>query len=170
MRSFFAAWEAAFGGPFVNKNNRNTAAVRLLATQLPTARFILIRRDPLFIAQSLLEARETVQGDRAIGWGLAAGQSDSADDIADVADQVLRIEKLIEDQLATVDPARILEVGYHDLCVDPAGVVGRVAEWLGLAPQRLDTLEPFESTDRPRLNLEDFGRLQEEIAERFPRS
>ena len=35
MRSFFAAWGTAFSRPFLNKNNRNTAAVRLLADELP---------------------------------------------------------------------------------------------------------------------------------------
>jgi hypothetical protein len=167
MRSFFAAWASAFEGPFLNKNNRNTAAVALLAAELPTARFILIRRDPLFVAQSLVHARETVQGDRAIGWGLAAGESDRGDNLADVADQVFRIEVLIEAQFAAVDPTRVFAVDYGDLCADPGGVVTRVAEWLDLEPQRLDELEPFESTDRPRLTTAEFSRLEDEIRARF---
>ncbi len=168
MRSFFAAWGTAFNRPFLNKNNRNTAAVRLLAEELPTARFIVTRRDPLFVAQSLVEARETVQGDRSVGWGLAAEDSDPDDDLADVADQVFRIEAIIEAQLAAVDPTRVLEVRYSDLCIDPGGVVRRVANWLDLEPGRLDGLEPFESTDKVRLKLDEFGRLEGEIRKRFP--
>jgi len=167
MRSFFAAWGTAFSQPFLNKNNRNTAAVRLLADELPTARFIVTRRDPLFVAQSLVEARETVQGDRSVGWGLAAEESDHDDDLVDVADQVFRIEELIKSQLAAVDPARVFEVRYDDLCVDPGGVVRRIGEWLDLEPQELEGLEPFESTDQVRLKPEDFGRLEREIRKRF---
>jgi len=169
LRSFFAAWEAAFGRPFLNKNNRNTAAVRLLATALPTARFIIIRRDPLFVAQSLLEARQTVQGDPYAGWGLAANQEPNGTDrLADVADQVLRIDSMLEAQLAEIDPARVLEVGYTELCAEPAQVVGRVAVWLGMEAQQLEQLEPFVSTDRAQLSATEFGRLQEEIRMRFP--
>ena len=167
MRSFFAAWGTAFSQPFLNKNNRNTAAVRLLADELPTARFIVTRRNPLFVAQSLLEARETVQGDRSVGWGLAAEESDHDDDLVDVAEQVVRIEALIKAQLAAIDPARVFEVRYDDLCDDPGGVVRRVAKWLGLAPHRLDDLEPFESTDVVRLKPAEFGRLEREIGKRF---
>jgi hypothetical protein len=169
MRSFFAAWTTAFEGrPFLNKNNRNTAAMGILAAELPTARFILIRRHPLFVAQSLVEARETVQGDRAVGWGLAAGGPAVGDELADVTDQVQRIEALIERQLSGVDPARVFEVGYDELCDDPQGVVGRISEWLGLVPQRLEALEPFTSNDRPRLEPAEFHRLQVEIGRRFP--
>lgn len=168
MRSFFGAWAAAFEAPFLNKNNRNTAAMRLLAAELPTTRFILTRRDPLFVAQSLVEARETVQGDRAIGWGLAAGGPAVDDELADVADQVQRIEALIKDQLCGVEPARVLEVGYGELCDDPRGVVGRVADWLDLVPQRLEDLEPFTSNDRPQLKPAEFDHLRAEIRRRFP--
>jgi len=167
MRAFFVAWGAAFSQPFLNKNNRNTAAVRLLARELPTARFIVTRRDPLFVAQSLAEAREAVQGDRSVGWGLASEESNHDDDLVDIADQVSRIEALIEGQLAEVDPARVLEVRYADLCADPGGVVRRVAEWLELEPHRLEELEPFESTDKARLMPEEFGRLEREIRSRF---
>ncbi|NNL98038.1 MAG: sulfotransferase [Acidimicrobiia bacterium] len=167
MTSFFAAWGTAFPEPFLNKNNRNTAAIALLAEQLPGARFIVARREPLFVAQSLIEARETVQGDRSIGWGLAAGEEASDDSTADVAEQVARIEELIETQLAPVDSARVLEVAYGDLCYDPTGVVRQVGEWLALEPQRLEDLKPFQSTDEARLSPVEFERLQAEIRKRF---
>jgi len=167
MRSFFSAWGAAFEGPFLNKNNRNTAAVRLLAAQLPTARFIVTRRDPVFVAQSLLEAREAVQGDRAVGWGLAAEDSMAGDHLAEVADQVLRIESMLAAQLARVDSTRVLEVGYSEVCADPGGVVSRVADWLGLEPHALEQLSPFESTDERRLGIEEFAQLEDEIGRRL---
>ena len=109
-----------------------------------------------------------MQGDRSVGWGLAAEESDQDDDLIDVADQVFRIEALIEAQLAAIDPAKLLEVRYDDLCVDPAGVVQRVAGWLDLEPQRLEGLGPFESTDQIRMEPDEFGRLEGEIRRRFP--
>ena len=41
---------------FFNKNNRNLGCIGLLLTALPSARFVLVRRRPLYIAQSLLLA------------------------------------------------------------------------------------------------------------------
>ena len=120
------------------------------------------------MAQSLVEARESVQGDRSVGWGLAAEDSDHDDDLVDVAEQVFRIEALIEAQLAAIDPARVLEVRYDDLCIDPGGVLQRVADWLDLEPRRLEGLEPFKSTDQIRLKPDEFSRLEREIRRRFP--
>ncbi|MDH3605862.1 MAG: sulfotransferase [Acidimicrobiia bacterium] len=169
MRAFFAAWETAFEGPFLCKNNRNTAGIGVLATELPNAKFIVIRRDPLFVAQSLLEAREHVQGDRAVGWGLGASPHPSeGDHLAEVADQVFGIESLVQEAIAHLDPARVLELGYAELCADPTQIVARVAGWLDLAPKDLDELTPFVSTDQARLGGEEFARLGREIRTRFP--
>jgi len=169
MRAFFAAWGTAFDGPFLNKNNRNTAGMGVLATELPNAKFIVIRRDPLFVAQSLLEAREHVQGDRAVGWGLAARSHPSEGDyLAEVADQVFDIESMVEEAIAYLDPARVLEVGYAELCADPSQIVDRVAGWLDLTPKGLGELTPFVSTDQARLSGEEFARLGQEILTRFP--
>lgn len=168
MRSFFGAWETAFEAPFLNKNNRNTFAVSLLARQLPTSRFIVCRRDPVFTAQSLVEARENVQGDRSIGWGLAATAGlDGKDHLVAVAEQVSAIESTLEQQLASVPADRIFEVEYRKLCAEPASVVTAVADWIGLTTRDLDRLQPFRSADTIRLGPTDFARLTAEVSARL---
>ncbi|MBT8202261.1 MAG: sulfotransferase [Acidimicrobiia bacterium] len=168
MRRFFGAWELAMGRPFLNKNNRNTAAMGALAEHLPTARFVVIRRDPLFVAQSLVEARQVVQGDRRVGWGLGAeGVAGDDDYITDVADQVKRVEQTLDEQLARLPAGVTRQVTYAALCADPAGLVRDVAGWLGVVPADTAGLEPFAVADRPRLEPAEFDRLTEEIGRRF---
>lgn len=77
MKEFFDAWSTALPKPFLNKNNRNVGCAELLARLLPETRFVVVRRNPLLVAQSLVTARRQVQGDKTIGWGLfSRGQSD----------------------------------------------------------------------------------------------
>lgn len=168
MRRFFGAWEQAFGRPFLNKNNRNTAAMAAIAEHLPTVRFVVIRRDPLFVAQSLVEARQIVQGDRRIGWGLGAdGVAEDDDYIIDVADQVYRVEQTLDEQIARLPEGAVKQVSYAALCADPAGLVRDVAGWLGVLPADIDQLEPFTAADQQRLDPAEFDRLTNEIGRRF---
>ena len=59
-----------------------------------TSLFIVVKRDPFYVAQSLLKAREDVQGDRSIGWGAGADDgllSPAASPLEQVADQTRRL-------------------------------------------------------------------------------
>ena len=88
MRSSFSAGSQAFGKPFLNKNNRNTGCLDLLSKVLPQASFIVVRRNPLLVAQSLINAREQVQGDKSVGWGLHSHSSDITQDPLRYVDDV----------------------------------------------------------------------------------
>jgi hypothetical protein len=152
MRQFFDAWSVAFGKPFLNKNNRNTACLELLSRTLPTASFIVVRRDPLLVAQSLIKARLQVQGDKSAGWGLHSQSSDAAADplsyVDDVCDQILQIERQLDEQLERVAPNRIVEIQYESFCEDPAAAVGWISQQIPGVSARTDLiaseLKPFE--------------------------
>ncbi len=69
MVEFFGAYEAWTGRPLVAKNNALDAHAALVAAHLPTARFLCLTRDPLFLGQSLLLARRAIHGsDRQRVW------------------------------------------------------------------------------------------------------
>ena len=123
MRRFFDAWCGTFGKPFLNKNNRNTTCVTQLARALPNARFIVVRRNPLLVAQSLIAAREKVQGDKTVGWGLMAKESSDQQDalsyVDDVCEQIIGIERDLDEQLSQIPADRILEITYEGFCEHP---------------------------------------------------
>ena len=169
MRQFFGAWTAKFPRPFVNKNNRNTASIRMLSEALPTAVFIGVTREPFFAAQSLIRARRTVQGDEHIGWGLnshnATTEAGSLAYLDDIAEQVHRSDTMLQEQLASLPPSRCQLVSYEEICDNPAEVLDRVA---GLAPSSgsgtLSNLSPLRSTNRVWLSREHQHRLEDALS------
>ena len=131
MAQFFCVWCAAFGRPFLNKNNRNAGCLNLLSQAIPQASFVVVRRNPLLVAQSLIIARQQVQGDKSVGWGLHSHSSDTSDDplayIDDVGDQVLQIEAELNEQLRHIPKDRIVEFTYEGFCEAPDSTLRRIA-------------------------------------------
>jgi hypothetical protein len=174
MRSFFSAWSQTFGKPFLNKNNRNTGCLDLLSKVLPQASFVVVRRNPLLVAQSLINARKQVQGDKAVGWGLHSQSSDTTQDplryVDDVCDQILEIERQLDDQLQDIPADRLIEVTYEGFCENPADTL----RWIsGRIPgvdlrERLMAaeLKPFEASAKVTLTTAEQQRLMSRLQER----
>jgi len=123
LGQFFRVWCAAFGKPFLNKNNRNAGCLNLLSQAIPQCSFVVVRRNPLLVAQSLIKARQQVQGDKSVGWGLHSHSSDMTRDplayVDDVCDQVLQIEAELDEQLRHIPQSRIIEFTYEGFCEAP---------------------------------------------------
>jgi hypothetical protein len=169
MQRFFNAWFASFQQPFLNKNNRNTACIPLLAQALSNVYFIEIRRQPAFVVQSLLQARQHVQGSKAIGWGLGsttvAGNSHTPDYVAEVCAQVFRIDQMLLHGKAHVASERFISVAYEDFCKAPSLTVQHIANTcLG---QTMDVnqlqreLKPFRTMNQVRLTHQEFELIQD---------
>lgn len=172
MCQFFRVWTSITTKPLLNKNNRNLACTTLLAELLPEAHFIAVRRNPVHVAQSLLQARQWVQGSRKIGWGLnsvdSIGLNSPMDDVEAVCHQVAENEKLLERQRETVANDRWTDVSYEAFCEAPQEVVRNVYP---LHPsiklrsvQRIDTLQPFANTNHDRLSKQEISRIQRLLA------
>lgn len=130
MRQFFSAWSQKFGKPFLNKNNRNVHCIDFLEKTLPQAYFIGVFRDPICVARSLIHARQTVQGDRNVGWGLQCQEQHCREDdfgyVQDVCDQVLRNDADLQKQLDRLDQDRVIRIQYDSFCKDADDCVDQV--------------------------------------------
>ena len=168
MRRFFGAWQAQVQGPVLAKNNSLNASAHLVAEALPEARFICLARDPLYLAQSLLLAREEIHGDRRFPYGLTHGGPPLADPLEDVCRQVRFHEQLARTAQERLGPDRFWILSYEAFCADPRGLVERVArEFLRQPPDpaRIDpALKPFSESRRVRLEPSAFERLRELLA------
>ena len=119
--------------PFLIKNNivglNAAAAMRVLGD----VRFVVVRRDPLFTAQSIYLAREEMLGSADPFWslrpsGYAAMRSLDAPE--QIAHQLAGIYEDIRCDLAEIGAPHV-EIGYESLCRDPVAAVetvGRLAE------------------------------------------
>ena len=172
MRRFFGAREVDDPRPLVAKNNRLNGQAALVGEVLPTARFICLERDPVFLAQSLLLARRDIHGNDAHPYGLhRSSEVTGMNPVESVCAQVLFHEQLAASQEAQLGAKRFWRVSYEQFCADPAALVQRVRhELLGL-PEETMTLPPFTVSRRNRLpdgmlqQIEDtFGRLRRRSA------
>lgn len=142
MRQFFAAWTAKYDKPFLNKNNRNVNAVPYLAKQLPNVYFIAVLRDPVCVARSLIHARQVVQGDRRVGWGLQCqedhGQEKPLGYVQDVCDQVRRNELDLVNSLEALDTGRVVRIQYESFCRQPDECIDRMIDMVPGLKRRPD--------------------------------
>jgi hypothetical protein len=178
MRQFFAAWTQAFGRPLLNKNNRNADCVALLGHVLPEAFFVVVRRNPVDLAQSLLIARQHVQGDKRRKWGLLSlDQQDAGDPLGyvdSVCQQIMEIDRKLGADCQTLPASRFIDVQFERFCDNPADVIAEISNRIGGAP--VDTtlvrreLDPaVRSTNQCRVSPEEFERIHSCLAD-FNRS
>jgi hypothetical protein len=170
MRRFFATVETAAGRPVLNKNNSLDHSAHLVAEALETAHFLCVVREPLFLAQSLYQARFDIHGSEDESYGVRPPVADeSLDPLEEVARQALYHQQLAELQRSRVGPGRFHILSYDDVCADPAEIVRWVGADIleeGTDPVDLDSLAPLKPSRTRKIPAAQFDRL-EEIIERL---
>jgi hypothetical protein len=175
MRQFFAAWTETFGRPLLNKNNRNADCVALLGRILPEAFFVVVRRDPVYVAQSLLIARQHIQGDKRRKWGLRSLDQEVAADplgyVDSVCQQIVEIERKLGEDRRTLPAARFIDVQYEQFCENPADPIAEISNRIWGAPidttiVRRELDATGRSTNQRRVTPEEFERIQSSLADR----
>lgn len=169
MRRFFRAWHRAFARPVLNKNNRNALCMDSIARALPGARFVVVRRDPVYVAQSLIEARREVQGSVSAGWGLLSRDADPTDPLGHVhavCDQIEAFTRAIDDQLSRLPADRSVLLHYRTVCEDPAAAIEHVRDAFlpGASVNGSRIPSALVSTNHPRLTEQEL----DAIRARFP--
>lgn len=160
MIRFFGALEAFTGKPLVAKNNNLNAVAHLIAEALPTASFICMERDPVYLAQSLLRARREIHGDEDVAYGFAGAASGTgATAVEEVCRQVRFHQGLMQRQRAAVGPGRFHVVAYERFCDAPGETVRLAADLLQLPPSQspLPTLQP---ANRMRVDPAEFAEIE----------
>lgn len=140
LRSELGTLEAVFDAPVMFKNLAACGLhARWLAELLPTARFLLIRRDPYDTACSIRSARIDREGGEDNWFSV---KPPTYPEIAalpmpeQIARQVLDIELHIADQLSEVSADRWAVLDYTELVQDPGAVVDAAARAFDLTPRR----------------------------------
>lgn len=124
--------------PIVFKSLRIGQRIGLLAERVPFARFIYIKRDPLFTAQSIILARKAEGKPPDAVWYVIprrSGELAEFHGIRKVVRQIHLIHEDIEQEFSRF-PGVGATVEYRELCDDPAAVVDRLSAFLGGIPER----------------------------------
>ncbi|MHB1241757.1 MAG: hypothetical protein B7Z66_07580 [Chromatiales bacterium 21-64-14] len=127
-----ASLSVVLGHPLVFKNVYLTMTVGPLARIFPDARFLLVRRDPVLVIQSVLKARAARTG-RETWWSVKPPgyRRLLAQPLWQQAvEQVKAVERIARRDLEAWAPGRFMELRYEDLCTDPRGALDSIQEWL----------------------------------------
>ncbi len=167
MRTFFNTWLETTKRPFLNKNNRNSLCAPMFDKIFPNIFFVEIYRDPVFVAQSIILSRRTVQGSDKIGWGLLSKDSENSDDplayIDDVCQQVFEVNQLLKKNRAEIDSRKYIRISYEEFCENPGAIIKLVGiEALGqiIDDNDLETLKFSKESNGQRLSDLQFDRIK----------
>ncbi len=169
MRRFFGALEASSHKPVVNKNNRLNTCAHLIAARLPQSHFLCLEREPVFLAQSLLQARHDIIGDSTVPYGVDSEGSRLDDPVGDVCRQVRFHREMVLRQLEAIGRSRFWLVSYERFCEEPWRLVTAVGREVLRQPvdekHLRESLSSFKISNRPRVSAEVFADLNERLAD-----
>ncbi|TMM59122.1 sulfotransferase [Maribacter algarum] len=167
MRTFFNTWLNTTKKPFLNKNNRNSLCAPMFDKIFPNIFFVEIYRDPIFVAQSIILSRRTVQGSDKIGWGLLSKDFENNSDplayIDDICRQVFEVNRILAVNRAKIDPNKYFRVSYEDFCENPMDIiklVGTQALDQTVDDTDLTNLKFSAASNGQRLTDEEFNRIK----------
>lgn len=124
-------------GPLLVKNLWNAYRIERIVQLFPDAIFLWLTRDVQFNAQSLLQARQAVNGNPDEWWSVRpSGQCPiyPDDPCHQVVWQVLKINKDIQTQLEETG-ALVVKLSYESLCADPGEIIDFLAGKYHLQPR-----------------------------------
>ena len=136
LRLTLTNMQAEFGRAFVAKNILGSHHAVRLQEILGKVLFVLIERDPLDAAVSILDARVRYYGDPNRWWSYVPPDYPRLENLdwpAQIAGQVHYLGRFYDRVLAEVGEKSALRVRYADLCASPAGVLAGVVEQLAAA-------------------------------------
>ena len=169
LPTIIASIQHIYGGaPFVNKNVKHLLRIDALSKIFPEARFLVVRRDLKDVALSVLRGRYKNMGDSRRWWSVKPPNFDSLENLAphaQVAHQLVSLNKKLDHDLSALPAHRILSAAYHDFCANPEQLIGRLIEsYRGIAYRNpaessFSESNPAAKTDEEQLLLEELRKL-----------
>jgi hypothetical protein len=161
LRASVSRLEQAAGRPLVFKNLICSLRVGPIAAALPDALFLVLHRDLVENAQSLLAARMQIRGSYADWWSAEPPGVERIRGLPpeqQVVEQVRGVYSAIDAERAEAGAGRFLDLSYEDLCRDPEAMLRTIAEFCagrGLELRRVGDPPPaFTATSGVRIDPE----------------
>lgn len=129
MQRTVSTYSSIFGGPFINKWSVNSARIASLAESFPEALFLVVNRDPLEIAQSMLAARRNLWNDPykpITSWPGGFPEYRDRPYIHSVCLHLQNILRSLDEGRQRIPGERVLDVHYRALCENPGATLEEI--------------------------------------------
>ncbi len=123
---------------FIIKNNYTSQRLKLIKKVAPQSKFIFIKRNPLFAAQSIVLTRQSIYGEKNIWWSIKPKNYEEIKDltyIEQVVKQIYYIEKQIITDIKLFKPHNLLTVNYDEI-LNQDILIKKIQNFIGEAPVR----------------------------------
>lgn len=154
----FSAQEVA-GSPLLFKNLNAGQRLRLLSDAFPKARLLYIKRDPRFVALSIMRARKKNGIQAGEWWSIKPCNFRDLiklDELEMIVAQIFYIEKQIEEDLKLFCPDNVYVVNYNDLS---HAKISEIGQWLGLPIKPGGGVPPFFQDSEETVNTEHWSQI-----------
>ena len=169
VRNTFALLAEIADAPVLTKNLMNSLRLPGIRQVLPEARFIHVRRDPLFAAQSIWLARRRHFGNDREWFSVEPPGHEAVrakSPAFQVMWQVREIEAGIARFIAECSPSAI-EIDYEDLCRNPSAAMQSISGSFGLRPREVPPPAPVTVSETVALSPTEWRDLERHHAELF---
>ena len=156
--------------PLLIKNGLVSVNAGLFAELLPNSKFIIIKRNPIYIAQSIYEARNNLYGTAKEWWSIKPStysEIKELDVISQINRQIVDTYKDIENELSNYGE-RIVEVSYEEFCESPINIIENICEFIEVkATIEMKKRIPssFKKGNSRRINKDIFTSINEYFSE-----
>lgn len=130
MRAELASIEAVFDKPFISKGMMLQYNLDFFANNMPELKIVHVKRDPLYVMQSVSQARVKYYGTDKIWWSVKPRQYNllkDMDPVSQVAGQVFFTDQEIFNQTKGIPESRFIRADYEQVCEQPKYFLERLA-------------------------------------------
>ncbi len=159
-----------FGRPVLFKNPHAALRIQPIAKYLPESLFIIMERDEVDNAHSLLEVRHKVYQDYERWWSMEPPSYEELRKLPaheQVVQQIRHIRSTIEKDLkiGNVDPLACFTLNYEELCRNPEEEMSRLDKFFRLngyqVERRYSPPEPFQRRSNIRIDRNLYEKVRE---------
>ncbi len=161
-----ASIESVFNKPFVCKGMMLQYNLTDLGNHSSNFNFIQIKRNPVFVMQSIFQARNKYFGNVNEWWSVKTKEYEylkKMDVYHQIAGQVFFSEKEVEQGLTKISSNNQATVFYEDFCKNPKNVLNEIIEKFGLDGDNIkrNIPESFQVSDKIKIEIKHFDALKD---------
>ena len=171
LRREVSGLSRVFRAPALFKNVFNTMRIAPIVETFPNACFLVCHRDPVDIAQSILNGRMNLYNDKSRWMGVKPKEIDQIKDHPyweQVAEQVYYTYQQIAADRQRYGSDRFFEVHYEQLCAEPHRVLRKLEQFLSVHHIRLNVVgelpERFPFSSEKQVDDADYRLIQQAVA------